>query len=70
MEALGKILLFAFFVLAMPTGLLWGGHWVVTTFTPGFAAACATMAPYLIWIVVWCVLAYIALQIFIAVVDG
>jgi len=30
MEVLGKILLFAFFVLALPTGLLWGAHWAVT----------------------------------------
>ena len=69
MEALGKILLFVLFVLALPTGLLWGGHWAVTTFTPGFATACAAMAPYLIWIVVWCALVYVAFLLFVEAVG-
>ena len=69
MEAFGKICGLLFFVFILPTAVLWGGHWLATTAAPGFMSAAYVFAPYLLLILLWIGLVWLAGSIFFAVID-
>ena len=69
MEAFGRICGLLFFVFVLPTAALWGGHWLVTTAAPGFLAAAYAFASYLLLILIWMGLVWLAGAIFFTIVN-
>lgn len=72
MNVLKKIwfcLLAILLVLVLPTAMTWGGWWLVGSLPDAVRGSIMMLVPYGLAVAVWCCLAWICGNIFVAIID-